>query len=308
MRSLRRVREPAGQDDRADQSGEQPGEVGEAAEQAVREAADKAVTGGGDAPSRAVEVLGRIGLVAYGAVHLLVAGLGVRLAFGARGAEVDQRGAVAVVASIGPLGTALLVVFVAGLAAFAVWQVSAAVAGFRWVSGGERRRKRIGALAKAVAVVAVAVIAARFVADMPGGPGRSGPESLARSLLDLPGGRLLVAVVAGFVLVVAATMVYTGLARSFLGDLVDGVPRRVRRVAVVLGVAGNLARAVAFGAVGLLFADAALHADPRRVGGLNEALRGLAGQWQGITPILVLSAGLAAFGGYCLIDSRYRRA
>lgn len=150
----------------------------EVGEHAVREAADKAVSGGGDAPSRAVELLGRFGLVAYGVVHLLVAGLGVRLALGARGAQVDQRGAIAAVASVGPLGTAVLVVFVAGLAAFAVWQVSAAVAGFRWVCGAERRRKRIGALAKAVAVVAVAVIAARFVADMPGGSGRTGPEWL----------------------------------------------------------------------------------------------------------------------------------
>lgn len=274
----------------------------------MREAADKAVAGGGDAPSRAIELLGRFGLVAYGAVHLLVAGLGVRLAFGARGTEVDQRGAVAAVASVGPVGTLVLVGFVAGLAAFAVWQVSAAVAGFRWVSGGERRRKRIGALAKAMAVVAVAVIAARFVVDSPGGPGRTGPEWLVRSLLELPGGRWLVAAVAAFVLVVAGTMVYTGIARTFLGDLLDDVPPRLRRMAVVLGAAGNLARAVAFGAIGVLFAGAALHADPDRVGGLNEALRGLAGEWRGVAPLVVLSAGMAAFGGYCLIDSRYRRA
>ena len=282
--------------------------VGEQAEQAVSEAAHKAVAGGGDAPSRAVELLGRFGLVAYGVVHLLVAGLGVRLAFGARGTEVDQRGAIATVASVGPLGATVLVVFVAGLTAFAVWQVSAAVAGFRWVSGGERRRKRIGALAKAVAVFAVAVLAARFVADRPGGSGRAGLERLVRSLLEVPGGRWLVAAVAAFVLVVAGTMVYTGVARTFLGDLVEAVPRRVLRAAVVLGVTGNLARAIAFGAVGVLFADAALHVDPGRVGGLNEALRGLAGQWRGIAPLLVISAGLAAFGGYCLIDSRYRRA
>lgn len=274
----------------------------------MAEAADKAVTGGGDAPSRAVELLGRVGLVAYGVVHLLVAGLGVRLAFGGRGAEVDQRGAIATVASFGPLGSAVLVVFVAGLAAFAVWQVSAAAAGFRWVSGGERLRKRVGAGAKAVAVVAVAVVAARFVAEGPGGPGRAGPEWLVRSLLEVPGGRPLVAAVAGAILVVAATMVYTGVARTFLGDLVREVPARVRRAAVLLGVAGNLARAVAFGAVGMLFAAAALHGDPGRVGGLNEALRELAGQWRGVAPLLLVSAGLAAFGGYCLIDSRYHRA
>ncbi|WP_279389640.1 DUF1206 domain-containing protein [Pseudonocardia endophytica] len=104
-------------------------------------------------------------------------------------------------------------------------------------------------------------------------------------------------------------MIFTGAARTFLGDLVDGVPRRVRAVAAVLGAYGNLARAVVFGAVGvLLFAEAALHGDPVRTGGVNEALRGVAVAGRGVLPLLVVSAGLAAYGVYCLVDARYRRA
>ena len=45
--------------------------VAEAAEHAVHEALDRALHGGGDAPDRLVEILGRAGLLAYGAVHLL---------------------------------------------------------------------------------------------------------------------------------------------------------------------------------------------------------------------------------------------
>ena len=59
----------------------------------------------------------------------------------------------------------LLVVFVAGLVAFAAWQIAATVAGFRWVSGGERFRKRVGAASKAVAVLAVALATPRGSAD-----------------------------------------------------------------------------------------------------------------------------------------------
>ena len=40
----------------------------------------------------------------------------------------------------------------------------------------------------------------------------------------------------------------------------------------------------------------------------HEALRGLAGAGWGATPLLVVSAGLACFGVYCLLDARYRRA
>ena len=281
--------------------------AGEAVEDAAEEAVDRTLHGGGDAPSRLVELLGRAGLVAYGAVHLLVAGLGLRLAFGARSAEVDQQGAVAAVASVGTLGTLLLIVFVAGLVAFAAWQIAATVAGFRWVSGGERFRKRVGAASKAVAVLVVALAAARSVlGDRQSG--RAGPQKLVTWLLALPAGNLLVAAVAITVMVIAGTMVYTGVARTFMGDLVDDVPAGVRRAAVVLGAVGNVARAAAFGAVGVLFAVAALRGDPSRVGGLDAALRELVSRWQGVSPLVLISLGLAAFGLYCVLDARYRRA
>jgi hypothetical protein len=273
----------------------------------AEEAADYAFHGGGDAPGRLAESLGRVGLVAYGVVHLLVAGLGFQLAAGAEPIEVDQYGAVAAVASVGPVGTLLLVAFVAGLLAFAAWQVCAAAVGFRWVSGGERFRKRVGAVAKTIAVLAVAVVAVRVVIGDPS-TGRAGPQMLVTWLLALPGGRLLVAAVAVTVLVIAGSMVYTGLARTFLGDLVTDLPAGVRRTAEILGAVGNLARALAFAAVGVLFGMAALHDDPAGVGGFDAALRALTSQWEGVAPLLVVSAGFAAFGVYCLIDARYRRA
>jgi hypothetical protein len=281
--------------------------VEEAAGHAAHEAVDRAVHGGGDAPSRLVEVLGRAGLVAYGAVHLLVAVLGVRLAFGSGPAEVDQQGAVSAVAAVGVAGVVVLVLFVAGLLAFAVWQIAAAVAGFRWVSGGERFRKRVGAAAKAVAVLAVAFVATRTVLGDPAN-GRAGPQKLVTWLLALPVGNLLVGAVGITVMVIAGTMVYTGVARSFMGDLVDDLPTWVRRAAVVLGAVGNIARALGFGAVGVLFVVAALRGDPHRVGGLDQALRTLVARWQGVAPLVVISLGLAAFGLYCVLDARYRRA
>jgi Domain of Unknown Function (DUF1206) len=109
-------------------------------------------------------------------------------------------------------------------------------------------------------------------------------------------------------MVIAGTMVYTGLARTFMGDLVEDLPTWARRSALVLGALGNLARAVAFGAVGVLFAVAALRGDPARVGGLDLALREITEQWQGVAPLVAVSLGLAAFGVYCVLDARYRRA
>src|SRR3712207_1735200 len=51
--------------------------------------------------------LARVGLVAYGAMHLLIAFLAVRMALGLRGADADQTGALLTVAH-GPGGRLLL--------------------------------------------------------------------------------------------------------------------------------------------------------------------------------------------------------
>jgi Domain of Unknown Function (DUF1206) len=283
-------------------------DAGDAVEHAAEHAADAAVHGGGDAPSRAVELLGRVGLVAYGVVHLLIAGLGLRLALGSDAAEVDQRGAVGAVASFGVAGRVVLAAVVVGLLAFAVWQLCAAAVGFRWVSGGERMRKRVGAVAKTIAVLAIALVAGRFALGMPSSTGGSLNQWLVASALSLPAGRAITALAAVVVLVIAGTMVYTAVSRSFLGDLVEDLPHHVRRAAAVLGAAGNLARAVAFGAVGVLIGLAALQRDPTRAGGLDQALRFLTGAWQGIAPLVAVALGFAAFGVYCFVDAWWRRA
>ena len=163
-------------------------------------------------------------------------------------------------------------------------------------------------MAKTVAVLAIALVAGRFVLGVPSSSGQSGAQWLVASGLALPAGRWVVALAAVVVLVIAGTMVYTAVSRSFLGDLVEELPDRVRRPAAVLGAAGNLARAVAFGAVGVLIGLAALQRDPARAGGLDQALRFLTGAWQGIAPLLAVCAGFAAFGVYCFLDAWWRRA
>src|SRR5688572_16268175 len=114
--------------------------------------------GRSDAPGQVVDALGRIGLIGYGVVHLVVAWLALQVAFGVPDAAPDAEGAVGTIART-PGGAFALAVAAVGLLAFALWQVTAAAIGFRWVSGGERARKRVGAVAKAIAMTGLAVIA-----------------------------------------------------------------------------------------------------------------------------------------------------
>jgi hypothetical protein len=128
-------------------------------------------------------------------------------------------------------------------------------------------------------------------------------------LFDLPGGRWIVGAVAVITTVVSISMVYTGLRATFLGDLWKGrLTPALTVVAVTCGSAGNLARAVALGGVGVTFAEAAVTGDPERSTGLDGVLQALAQDPVGATVLVLVAVGVAAFGVYCGIDAYARRA
>jgi len=263
--------------------------------------------GRSDAPGRVVDALGRIGLVGYGVVHLVVAWLALQVAFGVPDAPPDAEGAVGTIAHT-PGGVFALGVAALGLLAFALWQVTAAAIGFRWVSGNERMRKRVGAVAKSIAMTGLAVIVINYLTGM-GSSGATTVQKAAADVLALPAGRALLALAAAVILGIAAAMTYTGVRRTFMGDLdVRGLGPGVRQAIEVVGAAGHLARALAFGVVGVLAGAAALFADPARAGGLDAALRALGGTVAGAWLLAIVAAGFAAFGLFCVADAATRRA
>ena len=263
--------------------------------------------GHSDAPGPVVDLLGRVGLAGYGVVHLLVGWLAVQIALGTPIGNADVQGAVASVAST-RFGEVALMVGVVCLVAFALWQLTAAVLGFRWVSGGERVRKRVGAVSKAIAMLGLAAAAVAFLG---GGrrSGNAGARAATADLLALPAGRLLVAGAAVVVLVIAVAMTYTGVRRTFMDDLdVRHLPEGVRHGIEILGAIGHVARALALGVVGVLLGTAALASDAARAGGLDAALRLLATTPLGVSVLIVVALGFAAFGLFCIADALTRRA
>jgi hypothetical protein len=259
-----------------------------------------------DAPGHYSEILGRVGLGAYGVVHLLLGWLAAEIAaLGAR-ASVDQRGAVAIVAHGGLVGRTILLLATVCLVTFAIWQVRAAAVGFRWVDErGLRWRKRIGAAAKVVGVGGVVYVAVRYLVRSPGDG--SDLRFLTAEAFGLPGGRLLVLAAAVVVLVTAVTTAFTGIRATFLGDLVpEKLTPGLRHAARWLGAVGNLTRAVAFAAIGVLGVVAVLDDDPDRVGGLDLALRTLADHTLGAAALAIAGVGFAAYGLYCLVDAYAR--
>lgn len=267
---------------------------------------ERARTAPRDAPAW-MEGIGRVGLVAYGLVHLGIAVLAVRIAtLGEHDKHADPRGAIELVAAGGGfLGRWLLAAAALALVSFAVWQLRASAVGFRWAQPEERWRKRLGAFAKAVGVLSVAYLAAEFATRMQGR--RNAFQATVDEVFAHTAGRWLVGAVGLFAIGMFFSMSYTGIRATFMGDLVaEKLPGRRRTLALVTGSVGNLTRAVTFGVVGVCTALAAWDDAPQRIGGVDVALRTIAAHTLGATMFVVAGVGFAAYCVYCALDAYAR--
>ncbi len=260
--------------------------------------------------SDALEHLARIGLIAYGLVHLLIAWLAVQLAWGVGGspAQADQGGALATLAQQ-PFGTVLLWVVALGMVALAAWQAAEVL---RWRGGlsasGDARKKAVvtvvKSIAKAVVYVVIAVLAVRYAT----GGGQSGgqQQQAAAGIFGWPAGRWLVGLVGLAIVGIGAYLVHKGVTKRFLKEIdLREAPAKATRLVTRLGQAGYPAKGVAFGLVGVLLVWAAVTFDPADASGLDGALRSLLavpfGQWL----LTLVALGIAAFGAFCLVRARY---
>lgn len=249
--------------------------------------------------SKTFGLLVMVGLIAYGVVHLLIAWIALQLAWTGGGGEASQQGAMAQMAG-NPLGDVLLWITAVGLFALTVWQGFTAVWGYQDEdSRGKKIWKRLGAAGKAVVYLGLG-ISAVSTAVSGSKSGDSKEKTLTASLMSVPFGRILVAIVGLAVLGVGGRLVYRGIAKKFTKDLRGGVGPGVTR----LGQIGFCAKGVALGIVGALFVVAAITFDPNQAGGLDEALRTLRQQPYGQILLTVVALGIACFGLYCFAWSR----
>jgi hypothetical protein len=266
------------------------------AERTARRAAD----------SGPIHALGRVGLIAYGVVHLLVAYLAVRVALGG-GAKADKTGALQTIAEQ-PGGRFFLWVLTVGLVALTIWQLAEAGWGHRY-RRPERRRtlQRLVSLGEAAVAGALAYSSFKVAS---GEKGRSKGEKAAfiDKVFDWPAGELLVALAGLGIVAIALYLVHRGVSKRFVDDLDPaGAEPHARDAAIRFGQLGWAALGVAYGILGLLLVYSAVTYDSGKATGMDTALKALAGQPYGTVLLLMVAAGLACFGAYCLFDARYRR-
>ncbi|MGB3437287.1 MAG: DUF1206 domain-containing protein [Actinophytocola sp.] len=255
--------------------------------------------------SKVVQGLGRAGMVCYGLVHVIIAYLAVRVAFGDSGEQADQKGAVQEIGS-GSFGAVVLWVLAIGLFAYGGWQLMQAAIGYQWVTKhGKRTRRRIAAVVKAIFGISLAIYSIRLVTGSGGGGSGNEQQEFTAKLLSLPAGQILVGIAAAIVIGVAVSQIRKGVKKKFLDDLdLHDLPRGTQHWVTRLGVFGYVAKGIVVGIIGVLLGFAAFQSNSQEAGGLDRALKTLAAQPFGTVALVIVGVGLAAFGVYCFAAAR----
>lgn len=246
----------------------------------------------GDHP--VIEAGARAGYVVSGVLHLLIAWLGLQVAFGDSGANADPSGALTMVAA-SPVGGVLMIAVITAFVLLAVWQSTEAVR----VSKTADRAK---AIAKALTYLALSGAALSLVRGA-GESGASQAKDATAALMDLPFGPILV-VVAGIAIAgVGGYHIYKGWAQKFREDLATSPSRFV----VNAGRVGYIAKGVALIGVGLGLVTAGLQHKPSQSKGLDGVLHDMVSLPLGQVLVAVISLGFAAYGIYSFGRARNAR-
>lgn len=247
----------------------------------------------------------RFGLVAYGVVYLMIAWVAGQLALGHHSGRPSPQGALADLARQ-PLGHVLLWAIAVGLFLLVVWRLLEAFVGHQSSDGAKLVGKRALSAGKAVLYGALGVSAVKVAT----GSAQQGQSARARSmtakLMDLPAGQWIVGLIGLAIIVYAAVLIWNGFTDRFLKHL-DGQGRSgdAGRAYTWFGRIGYTAKGLAFGIVGVLVGYAAISHQPKRSGGLDQALAKLLHQPFGPWLLMATAVGIGCYGLFCFAWARH---
>ncbi len=254
-----------------------------------------------------LDVAARVGLTAYGVVHLVTAWLALQLAFGDRQGSPSSSGAISELAQQ-PFGKVLVWAVAIGMFLLVVWQGIEAVAGHRDEDGGKRTGKRLLSAGKCAVYAAIGISAVK-VAVGSGSSGKSSEkqtDSMTATIMDLPAGQLLVGAVGLGIVGVGVAFAVRAWTEKFAKHLdAEGKSGSTGTAYLWFGKVGYAAKGVALGVVGSLFCYAALTHDAEESGGLDQALHEVLDKPFGPVLLGVIAVGIGCYGLFCLARARH---
>ncbi|WP_410873020.1 DUF1206 domain-containing protein [Nocardia sp. A7] len=261
------------------------------------------------AGSAPFQLAARVGLVAYGVVHLLVAWVCVQVALGDLDGggvgKADKTGALQNLAA-NPGGGFVLWLIAVGLGFAVLWQLLETFTGAR----RSRKDKLLRAMnfGEVVLFGYLAYSAAKLANGSPASSTDQAQLGLIGSLLSEEWGKPVVIVI-GLAIVAAGLFVaHHGWSKRFHEEQdFSKASRSTERAVIRLGQVGYVALGGVYAGAGLLVIVAAVQSQPQKATGLDMALRTLAVQRDGTLLLLVVAVGLAAFAFFTFLDARFRK-
>ena len=258
--------------------------------------------------SDALDLVIRVGLVAYGVIHLLIGWLALQIAFGEKSKNASGSGALEYLARQ-PLGGFLIWVVAIGMIALVLWRLLEAWQGWRQEDdASDRAKAAVPQLFKGVlyAVLAFSALQVALSSGGGGGKGGSSTEGLTAQLLKLPGGQLIVGAIGVGIIAYGGYYVYQGWSDKFLEKL-DGRPQNpeVSKAYRWVGKAGHIGKGVAVVVIGALFTYAAITHNPNKSAGLDQALQEVAQAPFGQVLLTLVAIGIACYGVFAFARARH---
>lgn len=256
--------------------------------------------------SGVVDKIAGAGLIAYGVVHLLIGWLAVQLALGDREGGASSTGAVKQLAEQ-PFGKVLVWALALGLVLLVIWRLVEAALGYRDEDDPKRLGHRLLSAGRAVVYAGIAASAISVATGSSSGKkGGGGTDSMTATLMNNPGGQLLVAAVGVGIVAAGIGLLVAAWRESYLDNLdAEGRSGRTGTAYRWLGRAGHTAKGLSYMVVGGLFLYAAATHEAKKSGGLDQALRTVLDQPFGPVLLVAIGLGFASYGLFCFAQARH---
>jgi hypothetical protein len=247
----------------------------------------------------------RFGLACRGALYLVIALLAIELARGhSRASQTDARGALETIARH-RFGFLVVVAIGVGFGCLGVWQAVLAVRSWAG-SNGWHRLAAAGKAAIDFLLCFSAFAIAAHRAKSANGDAKA--VDITGRVLHHTGGRFVVAGAGVAIGTVGVGLIVKGICRRFDIDVaISAVPEPARGIFETFGVVGMLARGVVVALAGYFLLESAITFNPAHTKGLDGVLASIAHDPWGRWLLGAVSAGLACFGVFSLLEARYAR-
>jgi Na+/proline symporter len=254
-----------------------------------------------------VRRFGRFGYIAKGLVYGMVGVLAALAAFGPKGDTTGTSGALQSIALL-PLGEIALWFIGIGLIGYILWDFIKAIKDpENEGTDAKGLAKRTGYFISGLIYSNLAFGAIKLASNTGSAGGGNSEKTVSAKLMEQPFGVWLVGIVGAIIIGYGVHELYSGAKEKFMAKFKTyQMNDKERKIAVISGKVGLIARGIVLSMVGFFFIRTAYTHNPNESKGLGGALTELANQPFGQVLLAIVAGGLILYGIYQIIRGRYQ--